>query len=184
MAESVAASFKVSDAPTLNLKDVERETLEVDVCIVGGGVAGLATAYHLGKLVKKHNAEAEKSGGKPLAPSICVLEKGGEVGSLGLSGAVMNPRGIQELLGDEWKPDEVPNCTPVKGDAVYYLTQAGGAWKLPGTPPTLHNHGNYIVSLAQLTRWLAPKVQAEGIDLFEGMAAALPLYDGDGKASK
>ncbi|HVY60521.1 MAG TPA: FAD-dependent oxidoreductase [Planctomycetota bacterium] len=185
MAEAEATvSFKAADAPTLNLKDVERETLEVDVCIVGGGIAGLSTAYHLAKLVKRHNAEAEKSGGKTLQPSICVLEKGAEVGSLGLSGAVMNPRGIQELLGEEWKPEEVPSCTPVKGDAVYYLTEGGGSWKLPVTPPTLHNHGNYIVSLAQLCRWLAPKVQAEGVDLFEGMPAALPLYEGEGRASK
>ena len=117
-AASVApAPFRVSTAPSLNLADAERETLEVDICIVGAGPAGLAAAYHLGKLVKKHNEDAGKMGTKPLSPSICILEKGAEIGHLGLSGGVMNPRAIVELLGDEWKPDEVPSCTKARPSA-------------------------------------------------------------------
>ncbi len=184
MSEAAAVSFKVGDAPTLNLKDVQRETQEADVAIVGGGPAGLATALHLARLVKKHNEAAKDDAAKIPDLSIFILEKGAEIGHLGLSGAVMDPRGIQELLGDEWKPDEVPNCTAVKTDSVYYLKKNGGHMKFPVTPPTLDNHGKYIVSLAQLVRWLKPKVEAEGVGIFEGMPAALPLYEGEGKASK
>ena len=96
MPEETTATFRVSDAPTLNKKDVERETLEVDVCIVGAGPAGLAAAIRLADLVKKGTAAGELK--EP--PSICLLEKGAEIGSLGLSGAVMDPRAIVELLGE------------------------------------------------------------------------------------
>jgi len=185
MTEAVAAPFRVSSAPTLNLADAERETLEVDVCIVGAGPAGLAAAYHLGKLVKKHNEEAAKTGAKALSPSICILEKGAEIGHLGFSGAVMNPRAIEELMGEEWKPDEVPTCTAVTHDEVVYMTGFDEGYAAPMTPPGLENHGNYVVSLSQLTRWLGDKVKALGnVDVFEGMPAAVPLYSGEGKAAK
>jgi electron-transferring-flavoprotein dehydrogenase len=184
-AATAAAPFRVGAAPTLNLADAERETLEVDVCIVGAGPAGLAAAHHLGRLVKKHNEAASKNGGKPLSPSICLLEKGAEIGQLGFSGGVMNPRAIEELLGEEWKPDEVPACTPVTHDEVAYLTGFDEGYLAPFPPPGLENHGNYVVSLAQLCRWLGEKVKGLGsVDVFEGMPAALPLYQGEGKGAK
>jgi len=181
MPEETTATFRVSDAPTLNRKDVERETLEVDVCIVGAGPAGLACAIRLADLVKKGTAAGELA--EP--PSICLLEKGAEIGSLGLSGAVMDPRAIVELLGEEWKPDEVPTATPVAHDAVYYLKKSGGSFKLPVTPPQLRNEGKVIVSLAKLLRWLGQKLEARGgVDVFTGMPGALMLYEGEGRAAK
>ena len=179
-------AFKVGEAPTLNLKEAERDTLEVDVCIVGGGPAGLATALHLARLVKKWNADIEQKrvqGERLEAPSICVLEKAAETGQIALSGAVMDATAIRELLGDEWRIDEVPHAVEVERDAVYYLTSTR-AIRSPVIPPTLRNEGNVIVSLSKLVRFLAKKVQAEGVELFEAMPGALPLYEGEGKSAK
>src|SRR5215471_18370254 len=134
----------------------EREILEVDVLIVGGGPAGLAAAYHLRRL----NRDI----------SIAVLEKGKEVGAHTISGAVMDPRGINELMPD-WKEKGAPIEKPVEEDHVLYLTKTR-KFGLPIVPPPLQNHGNYIISLNKFTRWLGEQVERSGVDLFAGFAGA------------
>src|SRR5271163_1961506 len=121
---------------------VQREQLEADVLIVGAGPAGLSCALHLANLIKQHNA----SGAKPelSAENIYVLEKGREIGAHQLSGAIMNPKALAELVPDFAKT--APLDTPVTDDAAYYFTESS-SYKLPITPPPLQNHGNYVVSL-------------------------------------
>ena len=159
----------------------ERETLELDVLIVGAGPAGLATALRLAQLIEQHNAEVD-SGERLSTEEIYLLEKGREIGSHLLSGAVLDPRGLRELIPDFDAPDSsdrAPLATPVLRDAVYFLTERG-QWKLPITPPFLHNHGNYIVSLNRLGRWLGQKVEATGVSIFTGFAGKELLYE-DGR---
>ncbi|GIW72837.1 MAG: electron transfer flavoprotein [Planctomycetota bacterium] len=181
-----APAFRVGQAPSLNVPDAEREQLPVDVCIVGGGPAGLACAIRLGQLVREHNARVEASGqGEPLMPEIVLLEKGAEIGSLGLSGAVMDPRAIRELLGEHWQPEQIEGATAVSRDRVVYLKKKGTAVAFPVIPPPLNNHGKVIVSLAKLLRWLAPQAEELGVQIFTGMPAALPLYaGGEGPAAR
>jgi electron-transferring-flavoprotein dehydrogenase len=155
----------------------QRETLEADVLIVGAGPAGLACALHLSNLIRKHN----ESGGKPAlsAENVYVLEKGREMGANQLSGAVMDPRGLRELVPDFEKT--APLDTPVTDDAAYFFT-AGGAWKFPITPPPLRNHGNYVVSLSRLTKWLGGLVEKTGVNLFTGFAGSSLIFEGEGIA--
>ncbi|HVQ63437.1 MAG TPA: electron transfer flavoprotein-ubiquinone oxidoreductase [Terriglobia bacterium] len=141
----------------------ERDTLEVDALIVGGGPAGLAAAYRLRQLMKD--------------ASIAVIEKGKEIGAHILSGAVMDPRGINELIPD-WKERGAPSVRPVDEDHVLYLTRSR-RFTLPITPPPLRNHGNYILSLNKFVRWLGTQVEQSGIDVFAGFAGAEPLMEGD-----
>jgi electron-transferring-flavoprotein dehydrogenase len=146
----------------------ERDTLEVDVLIVGAGPGGLSAALRLAQLQKAR-------GGEPLA--IAVLEKAREAGAHMLSGALLDPRGLKKLVPD-FEAKGAPLASPVHDDRVYFLT-SGRSLKFPITPPPLKNHGNYIISLNKLVKWLASLVEAEGIDLFTGFAGTDVLYDGD-----
>jgi electron-transferring-flavoprotein dehydrogenase len=151
--------------------EAEREVLEVDVLIVGGGPAGLSCAYHLRRLL----------GDRPAASgevSIALIEKGGAIGNHSLSGAVMDPKGIRELM-----PDFLERGCPVEWevgeDALYYLTRER-ALRFPMTPPMLRNEGFYIVSLNKLSTWLGEQVEAAGgVDLFPGFAGQEVLLDGE-----
>ncbi len=142
---------------------MERESLDVDVLIVGGGPAGLAAAWHLRKL----NSEA----------TIAVLEKGKEIGSHIISGAVMDPRGINELMPD-WKERGAPIENAVEEDHVLFLTK-NRRIPLPIVPPPLQNHGNYIISLNRFIRWFGGQVEKSGVDLFAGFAGSELLIEGD-----
>jgi electron-transferring-flavoprotein dehydrogenase len=145
----------------------DRERMDYDVVIVGAGPAGLACAIRLKQLAAQS--------GRDLA--VCVLEKGSEVGAHILSGAVMEPRALDELLPD-WKALGAPLNTPVVEDRFLYLT-AARAIRLP-TPPQMHNEGNYIVSLGNVARWLAQQAEGLGVEVFAGFAAAEVLYAEDG----
>ncbi len=146
----------------------ERETLEVDALIVGGGPAGLAAALRLTQL-------QQADGGEPL--TIAVLEKAREPGAHMLSGAILDPASLLALVPD-LEPGTAPLDTPVEVDRLYYLTRRR-AIRFPFTPPPLRNHGNYIVSLNRLVKWLAERVEAAGADLFTGFAGSELLFEGD-----
>jgi electron-transferring-flavoprotein dehydrogenase len=145
-----------------------REAMEFDVVIVGAGPAGLSAAIRLKQLA----AEA----GREIA--VCVLEKGSEVGAHILSGAVIETRGLDELLPD-WRERGAPLNTPAQDDRFLLLT-ASKAFRLP-TPPPMHNAGNYIVSLGNVCRWLATQAEALGVEIYAGFAAAEVLYDEAGR---
>ncbi len=143
-----------------------REAMEFDVVVVGAGPAGLAAAIRL----------------KQIAPDIAVVvvEKGSEVGAHILSGAVIDPIGLDRLLPD-WRAEDSPLKTQVTADRFYWLTEVG-ALRLPNLimPPLMSNHGNYVVSLGNVCRWLAVKAEALGVDIYPGFAASEILYDANG----
>ncbi len=151
----------------------ERETMEVDVLLVGAGPASLASAYHLAGLVKAHNA---RPGGKPLSPQIAVMEKGAEIGNLGFSGAVMDPRGITELMPD-WRAQGCPVQADVRETEVLFLTPSTYL-RAPVVPPSLQDHGFPILSLSEMCRWLGRKVEEREVSLFTGFAGRELLYEG------
>ncbi len=146
----------------------ERESMPFDVVIVGAGPAGLSAAIRL----KQINPDL----------SVVVLEKGPEVGAHILSGAVVDPIAINQLIPD-WKEDDTnPFKTRVKDDQFFFMAK-GGRIRLPnfGMPKLMNNHGNYIVSLGNVCRWLAEKAEALGVEIYPGFAAAEVLYDEKGR---
>ncbi len=157
----------------------EREIMEVDVLFVGGGVASLSGAFHLVNLVKKHNDKVDSGGeGERLdEPMIAVLEKGPYVGAHSLSGAVIDPSPLKELVPD-YEEKGAPLDAEVKEEDVCFMTRKGRI-KAPITPPPLNNHGNYIVSLSKLTEWLGGLVEEQETYVFAGFAGTEVLYDGD-----
>src|SRR4029077_7518016 len=146
---------------------VQREQLEADVLIVGAGPAGLACALHLSNLIKKHN----ESGGKPelSAENIYVLEKGREIGAHQLSGAIMNPKALRELVPNFEK--SAPLDTLVTDSAALFFTE-GSSVRFPITPPPFQNKGNYVVSLSKITKWLGGLVEKAGVNLFTQFGGA------------
>ncbi|MGH9956865.1 MAG: 4Fe-4S dicluster domain-containing protein [Pyrinomonadaceae bacterium] len=159
---------------------MERETLEMDIVFVGAGPANLSGALHLARLVKNHNQSVEQGQikGEPLGDlEIGVIEKGATVGSHILSGAVMDPWALSELIPD-FIEQGAPLESPVKEDYFLYLT-AKHALRSPITPPPLKNHGYYIVSLNRLTAWLGEKCEEAGVNIFPEFPGAQLLYDVD-----
>ena len=149
---------------------VERESMEFDVVIVGAGPAGLAAAIRLMQQAKQANTEL----------TVCVVEKGSEVGAHILSGAVFETRALAELLPD-WQELGAPLHTAVSHDDIYLLQSAQTARKLPNfiVPKTMHNSGNYIVSMGNVCRWLASQAEALGVEIFPGFAAASLIIEQD-----
>lgn len=145
----------------------ERESMDMDVVIIGAGPSGLASAIRLKQLANDKGQDL----------SVCVLEKGSEVGAHLLSGAVFEPRALDELIPD-WKEKGAPLTCEAKDDHFLYLSEKS-AHKIP-TPPQMKNHGNYIISLGELCQWLAAQAEALGVEIFPGFAASEVLYHDDG----
>ncbi len=154
--------------------EVQREEMEVDVLIVGGGSAGLSAAIRFQQMVDEHNAANPD---QTLEPMVVVLEKAAEIGAHSLSGAVMNPISLQKLIPD-YREKGCPILTDVGKESVYYLGESS-AIKAPILPPPFKNHGNKVVSISKFNRWLGEQAEAMGINVFAGFSAVEALYDGD-----
>lgn len=149
---------------------MEREAMEFDVVIVGGGPAGLASAIRLKQLAAEKGSEI----------AVCLIEKGAEIGAHILSGAVMDPHALSELLPN-WKEDGAPLNAPVCEDRFYIFSETS-ATRIPNSllPQCFHNEGNYVISLGNLCRWLGEQAEALGVEIYPGFAGAEVLYDDSG----
>lgn len=153
---------------------MQRDVLEFDVVIVGAGPAGLATACRLGQLAAARGVE----------PSICVLEKGAEVGAHIISGAVLEPQALAELFPD-WRERGAPVSVAVKTESLHWLASARRSLRLPAlfVPATMRNEGNYVISLGRLCRWLAEQAEGLGANIFAGFSATELCFDDSGRVS-
>ena len=151
---------------------VERESMEFDVVIVGAGPAGLSAACRIMQLAQEKEQEI----------TVCVVEKGSEVGAHTLSGAVLEPRAMDELF-PTWKDMGAPLNTAVKQDRFFFYLSQKSAIKLPNffIPKPTHNDGNYIVSMGNVCRWMAEQAEGLGVEVYPGFAAAEVLYHEDGR---
>ncbi len=160
------------------MSEIERESMEVDVLYVGAGPATLASAYHLMKSVAAHNAKCQETGDEPIEePTVLVIEKGAGLGDHQLSGAVMNPRAIEELM-----PDFLEQGFPIEHkvtDSYFYLFSRSGSIKSPIAPPMFQKNGNYVISLSNVVKWLGEKCEEVGVEIYPGFAGATLLTDGD-----
>ena len=156
------------------LTGIDRPQMPADVVIVGGGPAGMACALRLSQLIDAHNAKHPDS--QLSKENIYVLEKAREIGQHCLSGALLDPRSMRELLPGFEK--EAPIEAEVSKEAVYFLTEKS-KFKFPITPPPLRDHGNYVISLNRFVKWLGSKVEETGITVFTGFAGSEFLYDGN-----
>src|SRR5499427_9890396 len=151
---------------------VQREQLEADVLIVGAGPAGLSCALHLANLIAAHNKRSAKP--ELSSENIYVLEKGREIGAHQLSGAIMNPKALAELVPDFEK--SAPLDTPVTDSAALLFTQ-NSSFRFPITPSPFQNQGNYVVSLNKIVKWLGGLVESVGVNVFKEFGGAELVYE-------